>query len=184
MRDRFKDPRLIAAAIAVGCMFIDDLPEPHYNTFRDPGASTILSIIFADAITAIGRPTQPKRAVLAFILLLPLKLFIQPLFWVENAWFWDSGALLLTHGVLGFAAVRRDNLRARVICAAETLAALLLLMILLDIAFPYDASWRVHYLQILAARISIPVTFWAVVCRREARSAPPIPTSDPALPPT
>ena len=51
MKGKLKKPMLIAAAIAVACMFIDDLPQPDYGTFRDPGAAAMLSIIFANAIT-------------------------------------------------------------------------------------------------------------------------------------
>ena len=43
------DPRVIAVGIAAGFMLLDDLPESQYNTSHDPGAASMLSVVFSKA---------------------------------------------------------------------------------------------------------------------------------------
>src|ERR1700722_11395350 len=128
MRGKLKDPRVIAAGIAVACMLIDDLPESQYNTFHDPGAAAMLSIVFANAFTLWSRRGWKPQILLAFCLALVLKLFIQPFFWVQNAWSWDIGTLLLAHGVLGFLAVRGMNMWADIFCFVATVTAVTIML--------------------------------------------------------
>jgi hypothetical protein len=168
MPGKLKDARVIAAGIAVACMLIDDLPEAQYNTFRDPGAAAMLSIVFADAFTLWGRRGWKPLIHLTFWFALVLKFFVQPLFWVQNAWFWDVGTLLLAHGVLGFLAVRGMNLWAGLFCFVATVVCVTLVLCILYLTSLFGSSWIAFYWQLGAARVLVPWVFWTVVLLVEA----------------
>jgi hypothetical protein len=168
MRGKLKDPRVIAAGIAVACMLVDNLPDSQYGTFRDPGAAAMLSIIFADAFTLWGRRGWKPLMHVTFWITLVLKFIIQPLFWVENAWFWDTGALLLAHGLLGFLAVRGMNLWADLVCFVATVTAVTIVLFILYLTSFLGSSWIVDYWLLGAARVLIPGAFWTVVLLVEA----------------
>lgn len=168
MRGKLKDPRVIAAGIAVACMLFDDLPEDQYNTFHDPGAAAMLSIVFADAFTLWGRRGWKPLILVMFCIALVLKLYIQPLFWVRDGWLWDTGTLLATHGVLGFLAVRGMNLWADLFCFVATVIAVTIVLLVLYLASFVSSSWIAFFVEDWAARVLIPGAFWTVVVMVEA----------------
>jgi hypothetical protein len=108
-----------------------------------------------------------------FCIALVLKFCIQPLFWVQNAWFWDIGTLLLAHGVLGFLAVRGLNLWADLFCFVATVIAVTIVLFVLYLTSFVCSSWIVFYVQDWAARILIPGAFWTVVLLVEAHCTEP-----------
>jgi len=154
-------------------MLIDDLPESQYNTFHDPGTAAMLSIILADAFTLWGRRGWKPLIYLAFCLALVLKFFIQGFFWVQNAWFWDVGTLLLAHGMLGFLAVRGMNLWADLFCSVATVTAVVIVLFILYLTSFFSSSWIAFFVQLWAARVLIPGAFWTVVLLVEAHCAEP-----------
>ena len=173
MRGKLKDPRVIAAGIAVACMLIDDLPGGQYGTFHDPGAAAMLSIVFADAFTLWGRRGSKPLACVMFCVALFLKFFIQPLFWVENAAFVDIGTLLLAHGLLGFFALRSMNLWADFACLVASVAAVTIVLFILYLTSFVSSSWIAFYWQLGAARVLVPGVFWTVVLLVEAHCVEP-----------
>jgi hypothetical protein len=162
---------MIAAGIAVACMLLDDLPEPDYNTFHDPGAAAMLSIVFADAFTLWGRRGWKPLILVMFWIALVLKFCIQLLFWVQNAVFWDFGTLLLAHGVLGFLAPRGMNLWAHLVCFGATLLAVTIVLLVLSLIWHFYSSWIAFYLLDWVARVLIPGAFWTAVLLVESRCA-------------
>jgi len=168
MRGKIKDPRVIAAGIAVACMLVDDLPDPEYGTFRDPGAAAMLSIVLADATTLWSRQGSKLLVFVTFWIALALKFLIQPIFCVRNAWVLDIGTLLLAHGVLGLLAVRVGNLRANVICFVSTVSSVVIVLFILYLTSFFGSSWVAFYWQLAAARVLIPAAFWSVLLFSEA----------------
>ena len=157
------DPRLIASAIAVACMLVDHLPEPQYNTFHDPGAAAMLSIIFADVFTLLGRRGWKPPIIVAFWVSLGVKFFIQPMFWVRNAWVYDIGTLLLAHAALGLMAVQKAPLRIRLFSCLGAVVAVGIAFCPLYLLTVFDSSWIAFYVQLGAARVLIPCAFWTAV---------------------
>lgn len=171
------NPRMLAAATAILCMFVDDLPEAGYNTFHDPGTAAFLSIILADACVSVARSSGTAAyGTVAFIILfipgLILKLFLQPLFWVQDAWLYLIPLFLLSHGLLGFLAMRKSSFQLRMQMVRVTLGgviAALFVALLVGIIGIWFSNWIVFYFQLAAARILVPFAFWTMVVRLEAR---------------
>ena len=163
MLGKLKDERFVASAIAVACMLVDDLPESHYNTFHDPGAAAMLSIIVADTFTLAVRRGAMVLASVLFVPALLLKLFIQPLFWVENAWFWDISTLVVIHALLGFVALRGAALRIRFIASVATVAGVVIALIVVWLARVTGSSWIHFHFELAAARVLIPCAFWTAM---------------------
>src|SRR5271165_6231162 len=141
MRVKLKDPRVIAAGMAVACMLFDDMPEDGYNTFHDPGAAAMLSIILADAFTLWSRRGLKPLIFVMFCVALFLKFFVQPFFWVRNAGFLDVGTLLLAHGLLCFLAVRGMNLWADLFCPVAAVIIVTVVLFLLYLPLLFSSSW-------------------------------------------
>lgn len=164
---------MIACAIAALCMLVDDLPESQYNTFHDPGTAAMLSIVFADAFSLAVRGGWRKLAFVAFVPALLLKWFLQPFFWVENAWFWVIGTLLLIHALLGFLAARGTTLRIKLICCVAGLTGVVMALFTLCLIRLAGTSWIHFYVQLAAARLLIPSAFWTAVLLVESRLMTP-----------
>jgi hypothetical protein len=167
MLERQKNPWVIAAAIAVAFMFLDDLPEPGYNTFHDPGAAAMLSIIVADAIAALVNRGRIGAAMLIFLPAFFLKFFLQPLFWVHDAWFWDISTLLAVHFVIAFFALRGLGFEDRVLCSVASVIGICLALAALTLISAAGSSWIHFYFEVGIARILIPFAFWTLLllCR-------------------
>jgi hypothetical protein len=170
MLEKLRDPRIIASAIAISSMVLDDLPEPQYNTFHDPGAAAMLSIILANAVTLAGRPRWNWATWVALGSGLVVKYFLQGLFWIENAWLWDTATLVLTHSALGLVALKGPIDRRFVTAGAASGAVICALLVARLIGLS-GASWIVLWLQLAAARVLIPFAFWTAVLFTEARPA-------------
>lgn len=166
---KLKDPRIIASAMAVSFMLLDNLPESQYNTFHDPGAAAMLSIIFADVFTLLGR--QYGRYCVLFLIVPAffLKYFMQIFFWVENAWFWDVGMLILAHFALAWMAFRSVHWRIRLGYFVSALGAIGCVLFVLAIIEINRLSWVGFYWELGLARILIPWVFWAAILKVESR---------------
>ena len=165
-----ENPWVFAAAIAAACVFLDDLPEPFYNTFHDPGAAAILSIILADAITVL---VHRGRFAFAVVILLPALLFkflIQPLFWVRDAWFLDYTTLAAAHAVLGFFALRNVTLKTRCHCAGFAIIGVFAGVFAAAMVGAGGSSWIHFYFQLGAARLLVPLGFWFAVLQAARES--------------
>jgi hypothetical protein len=169
MPGKLKDPRIISCAIAVACMFVDDLPEPQYNTFHDPGAAAMLSIILANILTLVGRRGWRWFIWLALCFALIFKFFIQPFFWVQNAWFWDIGTLVVAHVLLGLLTARGQPLRLRMVMSVATTIGVLSAIFVAFIVGLWGTSWIVFWMQLEIARVLIPWAFWTAVLLVENR---------------
>lgn len=167
MHEKAKNPWVMAAAIIAICAFVDDLPEPQYNTFHDPGASAMLSIIFGNALALVIRKRRIGLAVIIFFPALLLKFILQPAFWVHDAWFWDIGTLITAHAILGFLALRDIPFQIR--CRSAVLGSVGVVVSLVVISFINVSTsyWLNLYFQLGAARLLIPLAFWYGVVRAE-----------------
>lgn len=167
MLQRPKNPSVIAAAIAVACMFFDDLPEPGYNTFHDPGASAMLSIILANAIAMFVNRGRIVLAILIFFPAFLLKFFLQPLFWVHNAWFWDISTLLGVHAMIAFFAVSGLVFEDRILCSVAAIIGISLALSAVTLISATGSSWIHFYFEVGIARILVPFAFWTFLlhCR-------------------
>jgi hypothetical protein len=165
MFGKLEDTRVIACGIAVGCMLVDDLPESQYNTFHDPGTAAMLSIVLANAFTLAGRLGWNWRIYLAFLFALFLKFFIQPFFWVENAWVWVIGTLLLAHALFGFLAAGKKSFEGKILMSIETVCSVVAAIIVTSLIGLCGSSWIIFYAQLAAVRILIPFAFWTAVRR-------------------
>lgn len=171
--DMLKKPRnpwTFAAGIAVGCMFLDDLPEPAYNTFRDPGAAAMLSIVLADAMMVAIYRGRVALATFVFLPALFLKFCIQPFFWIRDAEFLDLGTLAGAHAILGLLAARNVTWHTRLQCAGAAIVWVSAAVFVAALIGGGEASWLHFYIQVGAARILVPLAFWCAVLHFEGES--------------
>jgi hypothetical protein len=167
MKDDIKKARAIACLVAVACMILDDLPESQYNTFHDPGAAAMLSIIFANLVATSSRRRPAWLIPIVVCVGLVAKFFFQGFFWVRDAGALDMGTLLLAHILLSFMAPVGINFVSRGIICAMTFAGISFAMLMVFASTSWSISWVTFWMQLAALRILIPWLFWTTIMKVE-----------------
>ena len=163
MNSNLRNTRAAACLIAVSCMILDDLPEPQYNTFNDPGASAMLSLILAVATTVSWHRGWKFLAVVGFVPAFLLKFFIQPVFWIRNAETIDLATLFAAMGMLGFLAIRKGGLALRFTMGFLALMSVASALVALQFIGLDHSGWLAFWWLIATARVLIPYAFWSTI---------------------
>ena len=177
MKGKLKNPMLTASAIAVACMFIDDLPQPTYGTFRDLCSRYVEHHLREHHHATILERTLAPGCLLAFLPVLFLKLFVQLFFYVQNAALWDVLMLLAAHAVLASAAIRKVSLDTRLkialVGSSAVVGGLFIGFAIYTVA--EGVFWRPRCppdVGLYSARhgsVTIPTLFWIAVLLAEKR---------------
>jgi hypothetical protein len=161
----WRDPRLVACTAAILWLAFDDNPAQPYATFWDPGAAVMLSIIFGDSLALAVQRRWDRVGVIYFSAGAFMKLCCQSLFYVQNAAFYDTAFLLVTHFLIA-SGFRKFHPVATALRGNAGLVAVAVALVVLS---PFEAhghqshSKEYAFYTYAAARAFVPYLFWTAL---------------------